>query len=81
MELEPADVLTVVRRVEREWLSSPWIADSYGMRRRLTVVPSYRGPEICSQLTFSSGVSRNPLRFSQLDGLALYGALDKAIDT
>ena len=45
------------------------------------MVPSYRGPEICSQLTFSSGVSRNPLRFSQLDGLALHRALDKAIDS
>src|SRR5688500_10170924 len=40
----------------REWmLSSPWIAGGYGMRLRVTVLPSYRGPEICSQLTFSCG--------------------------
>ena len=49
-------------RAREGMLSSPWIAGGYGIRRRVTVVPSYRGPEICSQLTFSSGVSRNPLR-------------------
>jgi transposase InsO family protein len=43
----------------REWmLSSPWIAGGYGMRRRVTADPSCRGPEICSQLTFSSCTSK-----------------------